>query len=67
MLEAARCIVYRDLLLALRRRADVATALLFFVIVASLFPRNVEYSFFVHDRLRGLREGPVFSARNVTE
>ncbi|HEX6295715.1 MAG TPA: heme exporter protein CcmB, partial [Burkholderiales bacterium] len=34
----ARCVVYRDLLLALRRRADVATALLFFVIVASLFP-----------------------------
>src|SRR5438552_17932510 len=41
MLEAARCIVYRDLLLALRRRSDVATALLFFVIVASLFPLGV--------------------------
>jgi len=38
VLAAARCIVYRDLLLALRRRGDVATALLFFVIVASLFP-----------------------------
>lgn len=38
MLAAARCVVYRDLLLALRRRGDVATALLFFVIVASLFP-----------------------------
>jgi heme exporter protein B len=38
VLAAARCVVYRDLLLALRRRGDVATALLFFVIVASLFP-----------------------------
>jgi heme exporter protein B len=41
MLAAARCIVHRDLLLALRRRGDVATALLFFVIVASLFPLGV--------------------------
>src|SRR5229473_1280463 len=38
---AARCIVYRDLLLALRRRSDVATALLFFVIVTSLFPLGI--------------------------
>jgi heme exporter protein B len=41
MLDAARCLVYRDLLLALRRRSDVATALLFFVIVASLFPLGI--------------------------
>jgi len=41
VLAAARCIVYRDLLLAMRRRSDVATALLFFVIVASLFPLGV--------------------------
>lgn len=41
MIAAARCIVVRDLLLALRRRSDVATALLFFVIVASLFPLGV--------------------------
>ena len=41
MLAAARCIVYRDLLLAMRRRSDVATALLFFVIVASLFPLGI--------------------------
>ena len=41
MLDAARCIVHRDLLLALRRRGDVAVALLFFVIVASLFPLGV--------------------------
>ena len=31
MLAVARCIIQRDLLLALRRRSDVATALLFFV------------------------------------
>jgi len=34
-------VVRRDLLLALRRRSDVATTLLFFVIVASLFPLGV--------------------------
>lgn len=36
-----RCVIHRDLLLALRRRADVMTMLLFFVIVASLFPLGV--------------------------
>ncbi|HZO02337.1 MAG TPA: heme exporter protein CcmB [Burkholderiales bacterium] len=41
MLAAARCIVYRDLLLAVRRRSDVMTTLLFFVIVVSLFPLGV--------------------------
>ena len=41
MLEVLRCIVHRDLLLALRRKSDVATALLFFVIVVSLFPLGV--------------------------
>jgi heme exporter protein B len=41
MFEAARCILYRDLLLALRRRSDVGVALLFFVIVTSLFPLGV--------------------------
>ena len=41
MLAAARTILQRDLLLAMRRRGDVATALLFFVIVASLFPLGI--------------------------
>lgn len=41
MIAAARCIVERDLLLALRRPSDVGTALLFFVIVASLFPLGI--------------------------
>jgi len=34
-------VVWRELLVAMRRRSDVATALLFFVIVASLFPLGV--------------------------
>src|SRR5216110_4072419 len=41
MLDAALCVVRRDLLLAWRRKSDVATALLFFIIVASLFPLGV--------------------------
>src|SRR5436190_22301840 len=41
MLDAALCLVRRDLLLAWRRKRDVATALLFFVIVASLFPLGI--------------------------
>ena len=36
-----RVMIGRDLLVAMRRRADVANALLFFVIVASLFPLGV--------------------------
>jgi len=41
MLAVLRTVIYRDLLLALRRRADVATVLLFFVIVVSLFPLGI--------------------------
>ena len=41
MLAAARAILYRDLLVAARRRSDVAVALLFFVIVTSLFPLGI--------------------------
>ena len=40
-LSAARSVVARDLLLAWRNQADVANTLLFFVIVASLFPLAV--------------------------
>ncbi|MDH5535044.1 MAG: heme exporter protein CcmB [Betaproteobacteria bacterium] len=36
-----RIIVYRDLLLTLRRRSDAMNTLLFFVIVVSLFPLGV--------------------------
>jgi len=41
MLDAVRCVAGRDLLCALRRRSDVVTSLIFFVIVASLFPLGV--------------------------
>src|SRR5947207_6978441 len=41
MLAALRCVIYRDLLHAARRRSDVLTVLLFFVIVVSLFPLGV--------------------------
>ena len=41
MMQTLRYMVSRDVLLAMRRRADVATTLFFFVIVASLFPLGV--------------------------
>jgi heme exporter protein B len=41
MLRTVRCVVRRDLLLAARRRSDVFTVALFFVIVVSLFPLGV--------------------------
>src|SRR6266480_4533158 len=59
MLAAARCIVYRDLLLALRRRSDVATALLFFVIVTSLFPLGIGAE---PDLLRSIAPGVIWVA-----
>ena len=41
MLDVLPGLVRRDLLLALRNRSDVGTALLFFVIVTSLFPLGI--------------------------
>lgn len=41
MLKTLRLVIGRDLLLALRRRSDIANSLLFFVIVVSLFPFGV--------------------------
>ena len=41
MLDALGCVLQRDLLLALRRKSDLAVALLFFVIVTSLFPLGI--------------------------
>ncbi|HTE16505.1 MAG TPA: heme exporter protein CcmB [Burkholderiales bacterium] len=41
MLSVMRGIIGRDLTLAWRRRSDVLTTLLFFVIVASLFPLGI--------------------------
>jgi len=41
MLSALRCIVMRDLTLAMRHRSDVLTTVFFFIIVVSLFPLGV--------------------------
>ena len=41
MLDVVRTVLCRDLLLALRQKSDVAVALLFFVLVASLFPLGI--------------------------
>ena len=41
MLKLIRAIIARDLRLAMRRRADIVSALFFFVIVVSLFPLGV--------------------------
>ncbi len=41
LLGTARCIFKRDLILAARKPADVATPLAFFIIVTSLFPLGV--------------------------
>jgi heme exporter protein B len=41
VIDGLRCILHRDLLLALRRKSDAGVALLFFVIVTSLFPLGV--------------------------
>lgn len=41
LLTACRSMLARDLLLAMRRRADVLTTLFFFLIVVSLFPLGV--------------------------
>jgi heme exporter protein B len=41
VLKMLQSVVHRDLLLAMRRRSDIANAVLFFVIVVSLFPFGV--------------------------
>jgi heme exporter protein B len=52
-------VVRRDLLLAMRRRADVLTALVFFVMVVSLFPLGVGPEM---DMLRKMASGVVWVA-----
>jgi heme exporter protein B len=59
MLAVARTLVARDLLLALRRRSDVVTALLFFVIVASLFPLGIGAE---PNQLRAIAPGVIWVA-----
>ena len=41
MLSTLRTVIYRDLLLVMRRRSDALNTLIFFVIVVSLFPLGV--------------------------
>jgi heme exporter protein B len=41
MTQAFLGVVWRDLLLAIRRRSDVVTSLMFFIIVTSLFPLGI--------------------------
>ena len=41
MLKTLRLVIWRDLLLALRRRSDVLITLFFFIIVTTLFPLGV--------------------------
>jgi len=59
MLAIARTLVARDLLLAMRRKSDVATALLFFVIVASLFPLGIGAE---PNQLRAIAPGVIWVA-----
>jgi heme exporter protein B len=59
MADALRCIVFRDLLLALRGRSDVGTALLFFVIVTTLFPLGIGAE---PDLLRAIAPGVIWVA-----
>ncbi|MFN2644389.1 MAG: heme exporter protein CcmB [Burkholderiales bacterium] len=59
MFAVARTLVARDLLLAWRRRGDVAVALLFFVIVASLFPLGVGAE---PNQLRAIAPGVIWVA-----
>ena len=56
---ACRAVVARDLLIALRRRSDVATTFFFFVIVVSLFPLGVGPQ---PDTLREIAPGVVWVA-----
>lgn len=41
MTQAFFGVIWRDLLLAIRRRSDVVTSLMFFIIVTSLFPLGI--------------------------
>jgi len=59
MLDVLRGLLYRDLLLALRGKSDIATALLFFVIVTSLFPLGIGAE---PNQLRAIAPGVIWVA-----
>jgi heme exporter protein B len=54
-----RVVVWRELLVAMRRRSDIGTVLLFFVIVVSLFPLGIGAD---PDKLRVLAPGIIWVA-----
>ncbi len=57
MFAALKCIIARDLMLALRHRSDVLTTVFFFIIVVSLFPLGVGPE---TDLLRSMAAGVVW-------
>ncbi|MGH8676919.1 MAG: heme exporter protein CcmB, partial [Burkholderiales bacterium] len=59
LVQACSAVVGRDLLIAVRRRADVLTTFFFFVIVVSLFPLGVGPE---PERLREIAPGVVWVA-----
>ncbi|KPJ87875.1 MAG: heme ABC transporter permease [Gammaproteobacteria bacterium SG8_11] len=59
LLTACRSMLGRDLVLAMRRRADVLTTLIFFLIVVSLFPLGVGPEI---DTLREIAPGVIWVA-----
>ena len=59
ILTILRCMLVRDLILAIRRLSDVLTTLFFFVIVVSLFPLGVGTDM---DMLRAIAPGIVWVA-----
>jgi heme exporter protein B len=59
MLAAVRVVIWRELLIAMRRRSDVGTVLLFFVIVVSLFPLGIGAD---PDKLRAIAPGVIWVA-----
>jgi len=59
MLDAFTLVVRRELQVALRRRGDVLNVLVFFLIVASLFPLGVGPE---PDKLRGIAAGVIWIA-----
>jgi len=59
VLAIVRTVVWRELLVAMRRRSDVGTVLLFFVIVVSLFPLGIGAE---PNKLRAIAPGVIWVA-----
>ena len=63
MLKLIHAMIHRDLRLAMRRRADIVSALFFFILVVSLFPLGVGPE---PDLLRKLAPGNSESSTRLT-